>query len=758
MNSFHYLDEPQRNRSMGNGRAEIASPLNNFDASRPYILEADDSGKLSEYFRVLLRHKLTVIVWSLLGLAFAFLVSLPQKSVYRAQAALEIQDPNENILNKAFEGNTQGPNSDEAETLFQTQIRLLRSDSLLDRVATRLKLKEKTSPRHPSLIRNLLHLPQPNIQPHEQLLQDLAQNLTVRVSGQTRVVEVMFDSADPALAASVANALVNEFIEQRQEVRWQSAQRAGEWLTRQLAEMKVKLEKSEAQLQEMAKASGMGLGTDSDKGSIEDSKLRQLEDELSKAEAERLDRQSKLELAEKVGVESLPEGMNDPTIRDYSIKLTDLNRQEAELSANLTPAHYKVREVQQQIESLNKALEKARLNIMVSIRREYEQAQSHETLLQAACTQQMRRVTRESSNAVEFNMLKHEVDTSRHLYEILLQRVKEAGVESAMRASNVLIVDPARKPMFPYKPNFVMNSMIGLAGGLFMGMGFIFYRDQANRSFRDRGELSLQLNLPELGAIPETRGRLLQVDLNPRRTLLLDDGTVKDHRSESLELATWSHKPSLLAESFRATLPSILFHESTGKRPRVMVVTSPNPGEGKTTIATNLAIAISEIVSRVLIVDGDLRRQRIHQVFKVENTNGLGNLLNSKDPLTVAQVEEAVQSTAVSGLFVLTGGSNGHDIGNLFYSRRLPELIEIFRKQFDTVIIDTPPILQISDGRLIARFSDGLILIARAGQTARESVMLAHKRIAEDGSCVLGTILNSWDPGKINRYAYSSWK
>ena len=124
----------------------------------------------------------------------------------------------------------------------------------------------------------------------------------------------------------------------------------------------------------------------------------------------------------------------------------------------------------------------------------------------------------------------------------------------------------------------------------------------------------------------------------------------------------------------------------------------------------------------------------------------------------MAQVEEAVQSTAVSGLFVLTGGSHGYDIGNLFYSRRLPELIEILRKQFDTIIIDTPPILQISDGRLIARFSDGLILIARAGQTARESVILAHKRIAEDGSCVLGTILNSWDPGKINRYAYSGWK
>jgi succinoglycan biosynthesis transport protein ExoP len=184
-------------------------------------------------------------------------------------------------------------------------------------------------------------------------------------------------------------------------------------------------------------------------------------------------------------------------------------------------------------------------------------------------------------------------------------------------------------------------------------------------------------------------------------------------------------------------------------------VTSPNPAEGKTTVATNLAIAISEITQRVLIFDGDLRKQRIHRIFGIENNAGLGDLLTSNKPLTIAQVEEVVQSTEVAGLYVLTGGGERPDLANLFYSRRLPELLGILRQQFDTIIIDSPPVLQIPDARLVARFADGLILVVRAGHTAKESAILAHQRLADDGSRVLGTILNSWDPGKMSRYVYS---
>ncbi len=756
MNPFHYLDDPRRNQAPTPGRAvpAVREPFQSFDLARPQILETDDSGRLFDYLHMLIRHKWTVGVFVLLGLAFALIVSLPQKPVYRAQVAMEIQDPNENFLSKGFDNSAQG-GSDAAETFFQTQMRLLRSESLLDRVATKLNLTnvDRNAAPKPPLWRSLLHLQPLTIPARDKMLQDLSQNLTVRVSGQTRVVEVLYDSPDPALAANFANTLVTEFIEQSQEMRWKSAQRAGEWLTRQLAEMKIKLETAEAQLQVKAKASGMAF--EAGKDSIDDARLRQLEDELSRTQAEKLTKQSKLELARQVGAESLPEVLDDPTIRDYTIKLTDLRRQLAELNSNLMPAHYRVQEVERQIDEMKGALEKARNNMLARIRNEYDAVERHEQLLKAACAVQLKLVANQSTNAVEYNMLKHEVDTSRQLYELLLQRVKEAGVASAMRASNVLVVDPARKPMFPYKPNFLLNSLIGLSSGLFLGVGFVFFREQANQSFKDRGEMSLQLNLPELGAIPEVRARFLQVNLHPKRPLVVDVGGTKSPASEHLELVTWSRNSSFIAESFRATLPSILFNESGGARPRVIVVTSPNPAEGKTTVATNLAIAISEITQRVLIFDGDLRKQRIHRIFGIENNAGLGDLLTSNKPLTIAQVEEVVQSTEVAGLHVLAGGGERSDLANLFYSRRLPELLGILRQQFDTIIIDSPPVLQLPDARLVARFADGLILVVRAGHTAKESAILANQRLAEDGSRVLGTILNSWDPGKMNKYVYS---
>jgi capsular exopolysaccharide synthesis family protein len=508
----------------------------------------------------------------------------------------------------------------------------------------------------------------------------------------------------------------------------------------------------------MAKASG--LMPDSGKGSIEDAKLRQLEDELSKAQAIRLDRQSKLELASHASVDSLPEILDDPTIRDYTIKLTDLRRQYAELNATYTPAHYRVKEVQDAITAMEAALNQARTHTLSRIRDEYESAKRHEDLLSKACEEQLKVVFKESNSAVQFNMLKHEVDTSRQLYEVLLQRVKEAGVASAMRAGNVLIVDPARKPIRPYKPNFLMNSLIGFTGGLFVGIAFVIFREQANKSVRDPGELSRQINVPELGAIPEARQRFLQTAPYPLKplALLVDEGFHGQQAQPCLELVTWNQKPSFIAESFRATLPSILFSHPSEGRPRILVTSSPNPGEGKTTIATNLAIAIAEITQRVLIVDGDLRKPRLHRIFNVSNEFGLSDLLSADEPVLASRLSRIIRPTQVKGLSVLTSGSETQDTSSLFYSRRLPELLRILREKFDTVIIDTPPVLQIPDGRLLARFADGIIMVVRAGRTARDSAVLAHQRFAEDGSRVLGTILNSWDPGSMHRYAYSNWK
>ena len=213
---------------------------------------------------------------------------------------------------------------------------------------------------------------------------------------------------------------------------------------------------------------------------------------------------------------------------------------------------------------------------------------------------------------------------------------------------------------------------------------------------------------------------------------------------EPIELITWDKKPSLVAEAFRAVLTSILFVGENGSRPKMLVVTSCGPGDGKTTVVSNLAIAMAEIRRRVLIIDADMRRPRMHQLFDLSNDFGLSTLLrdtqNDENPI------DAIQETRIPGLFVLSSGPATSSAANLLYSQRLPELLARLRSEFDMVLIDTPPSLQLTDARVLARITDGVVFVARVGQTTVDATVALHKRFWEDHTRILGTVLNDWNP------------
>jgi polysaccharide biosynthesis transport protein len=246
------------------------------------------------------------------------------------------------------------------------------------------------------------------------------------------------------------------------------------------------------------------------------------------------------------------------------------------------------------------------------------------------------------------------------------------------------------------------------------------------------------------------------------------NGTGKAHHNEvnfsaaQIELEAWSRKGSLLAESFRTTLTSIFFSGNDGLRPHVLVLTSASPKEGKTTIASNLAISVAEINQRVVLIDADMRRPRLHQVFKIDNTYGLADVLLKSEPLEDPDVESVIRATGIPGLSLISSGTHRHSASTLVHSDRLPELIAILRRKFDTVVIDTPPMINISDARMLARHADALILIVRSGVTTRDVAMLAQRRFAEDGIPVMGVVLNGWNPNtpgcQYHRYYYAGYQ
>jgi succinoglycan biosynthesis transport protein ExoP len=733
----------------------LAPRLPNLEVQYPEVFEEQGRGLVIEYAKIMRRQYGTLILIALMGLAVALAVTLPQTPIYQARGSVEIQNVNDNFLNlrnlspTANDVNSNAPGSD-----LNTQAKILQSDSVLERVIASLNLGEKLYPVGGSgrfaELRRALGYPEGKQNPTpEQILALVSKNLKVTTEPNTRLVEIHYDSADPQLAAAVVNALTTEFAQQNLESRWKTAQTTGESLKKQMEDVKVKLEKSEDDLQSYANETGL-LFT-SEKDNVAEEKLRQLQGELSKAQADRVAAQSKYELATTAPPESLPQVLDDQTLKEYQVKLTDLRRQLAEMTSSLTPSHPEVKRIQVQVNTLESALERERTNVVRRIQNEYESSQNTERQLKASYGLQARLVTDEGDKVAHYNILKHEVDTNRQLYDSLLQNVQQASMNSALGASNIRVVDSASVPTRPYKPSLLLNSSIGLFAGAFFGVAFVVTKERANRSIRSPGETELYMDVPELGAIPSASAvKKLRVIYHRNGNGFTGLNSENGTSPSQVELAVSGRTPSVLSDAFRATLTSILYSARNGKRPRVIVITSANPGEGKTTIACNLALALAEIGDSVLLIDSDLRRPRLHQIFGFHNRWGLTDLLKGKSAPNGC--EAMVYKTSHRNLSLLPSGTLTSNISAMLHSPRAFDLFYKMREEFDTVIIDSPPMMQMPDARVLARYSDGVVLVVHAAKTVREEAAAMSRRLADDGTRVLGTILNQWDPGKSGEY------
>jgi polysaccharide biosynthesis transport protein len=724
----------------------------------PEEFEEPGPSQLIEIWQIVRRRKGTLVLIVFLGLLSSLLLTLPQTPLYQARASLEIQNLNENFLNmRDVRPTADGGGSYPPEYDLQTQVQILQSESVLEAVIAKLKVEKKLpleeNTSRFSAWRKALGLPESRPPSRESSLNLVKRNLKTRTSPNTRLVEILYDSTNPQVAAAFANALTAEFIQQNLESRWKTTQQTGEWLTHQMEDVRIKLEKSEDELQSYARASGLMFT--SEKDNVAEEKLRQLQEELSKAQTDRVASQSKYELASTASPESLPEVLDDLTLKEYQVKLTDLRRQLAEISSSLTPAHPAVKKIQAQVTTLELALDKERTNIIQRIRNEFESAQRREHLLAANYASQAGLMSEQAANVTHYNILKREVDTNRQLYDSMLHNVQEAGMSSALSSSNIRVVDSAKLPTNPYKPSVALNSALGLLAGAFFGIAFVVVQERADRTIRGPGDATMYLDVPELGAIPSAKAEPSRLFAYYQNGTGPESKKSENGKPWQLELVTSSRKPSLLADAFRATLTSILYSGENGNRPRIIVITSVNPGEGKTTVACNLALALAEIgpsvlMQSVLLIDGDLRQPRLHEIFGVPNRWGFADLLEGKKPPNGC--EGMVFKTGFRNLNLLPSGSSTVNVSALLHSPRASAFLNRMREEFHTVIIDAPPMLNMPDARVLGRLADGVILVVRSAQTMRDAAVAANQRLTEDKTRVLGTILNQWDPRKTNSY------
>jgi len=714
-----------------------------------------------EYWQMVRRHKVAVCVISLLGAAAGFLYTLPQPRIYQAHTTIEVQGLNEDFLGLHNVSPTVSPTSNYYPDFdIQTQVKIMQSESLAKSVVADLeKGKPPENLRPPdrlSVWKKALKIDPPSQDELWKLaIGTAAGTVRVRASGTNRIVEITCDSTQPQVAASFANTLTKEFIEQNLEARWKSTEHTGEWLTRQLQDIKVKLERADEELNAYARSSGLTF-TD-EKVSVEEDKLRSLQKDLLQAQSDRVSKESKYEMAAGSPPEALPDVLDDSSLRDDETNLTELRRKYAELRIALTPQNPEVRRIQAQITLMEATVKQERVNILTRIKNEYEAAQHRERLMSASYLAEVKLVAGQSEKTTHYGILKREVDSTRSLYETMLQRMKEASVASALRASNIRVVDPAEPPEIPYKPNVYRFITMGLLAGICLGVSLVVLRERADRTLHDPGDIAYYLHLPELGVVPTANIELTPRGFKTTRSTPSRGATVLDLNGQPaiqdevvddrVELITWVRKKALISESFRTTLTSILFSGHNGARPRVIVLTSASPKEGKTTVVCNLAIALAEINHKVLVIDADLRRPRMHNVFGVKNdNNGLSELLLKQDRLDDVDVRSAVRATQIPNLYLMPSGRSRFNAASLLHSERLPELLRVLREQFDTVLIDTPPMVNIPDARVMGRLADGVILILRSAHTTRDAALLAKQRFLDDGIEVMGTILNNWNP------------
>jgi len=734
------------------------------------IDRADESDSvIMEYLRILRRHRLVVTVFALLGLALGIAGTAIQTPRYRATTSLEVLNLNEDFMNLKQSNPVSDTDNSYDTSEVQTQVKILQNQELLDRVIAKLDPSYKANDRKPQAglpldgWRAWLKIAPPrHMSSLQSLLSQAAGSMKVRATPRTRVIEITIDSTNPQLAANFANTLDNEFIEQNLEARWKTTQKMGVWLGSELGDTRDKLTRAEDAMQTYARNAGLIFTKDD--SSVATEKLQQIQQQLSTASSDRISKQSRYELAQNAPPDALPDVLNDQGYRDTQAKLTDLHRQIADLSAIYNPDYGKLKQAQAQAASLQAAIDRNRTDIVARIKNDYTGALRREKLLAMSYDAQTRAVTGDGEKAIQYNILKREVESSRQLYDVMLQQMKQSSIATALRAGNVRIVDPAQPPTVPASPSLRIDAALGLLLGLFAGVAVVLIRERADRTLQQPGDATYWTNLPELGVIPSANfeggksllgkyGRIKQPNESAGRKDRLALGRSRD----SVELITWERSPSFIAEAFRTVLTSILFIGENGSSPRMLVFTSAASGDGKTTVVSNLAIALAEIGRKVLIIDADLRRPRQHKIFNTPNESGLSTLLKSQEPKPEAFADN-VQETSVPGLSILPSGPATQAAANLLYSPRLTEILARAKKEYDMVLIDTPPMLQMTDARVLGRLADAVIMVARAEQTTRDALIAATQRLSEDRIRVLGTILNNWNPKRSPNGYYGYYR
>lgn len=758
------MNEPNKlelyTRGPRSGRSALGSVDNRIvDLSDSYeIIEPDEAIDFRAYGRVLRKRFATVAIVFFVVFAVGLIATLKEKPVYQAQVLLEIQKENADIptIKDLYELESV------SDSYLRTQYTILTSDSLAERVIDQLHLDalgEFNALKWWSLER-LTGAPRKQTfavgpasaahdsEVYQRVLERFQDRLSIEPVSRSRLVTVRFDSRNAELSARIANTLADDYIDQSLEARWTATQKATDWLSQQLVGVKAKLEKSEEQLQDYARHNGL-VFLENDKGASENvanERLQQLQEELTRTQAGRYEKESVYRLVQSGDYGSLPGVVENKLIQDLSERLAELKREMAQLSTKFNAEYPRVKEIQSQIDEIEATLNEERQRAADKITNEYSAAVQREELVKQALGEQQKQVNVIAEKAVQYNILKREVETNKQLYEGLLQRLKEAGVSASLKASNIRLVDSAEPPAKPAKPRIPLNLALAALLGLGLGISTAFLQERLDDTLKGADDVERLFGLSALALIPSVHslnGDRPGVRKLFDRTLRLKSTHNGHNGTASNPAARWnridqSEKPqAALVEAFRSLRASVLL-STADHPPGSLLITSTQPGEGKTTIATNLAISLAQLGQRVLLVDADLRFPSLQRLFCIRESHGLVSYLTGQQDWRAA-----VGPSGSPGLDLLLCGPVPPNPAELLSSKSMGAFLNAARSEYGFVILDSSPLLTLADSRILASLVDGVLFVVKSGATPREQVIQSQSSIRSAGANLIGVVLNN---------------
>jgi polysaccharide biosynthesis transport protein len=723
-----------RNVLARNGRASTAEALDlsQIQTQPNYIPLAPEEPFWANYWLILRKRKWVVVATFVIVAALATIVSLRTTPVYDAFAKIEINRPNSDVL-LGFKDVGAGVSPDYSDDQLElaTQVNILQSGSIASQVIKVLNLDPATQvqPGKPAVA------PAPDLARETARIASFQAALHVAPVPDTRLVEIRYSSPNPQLAATVVNTLVQTFIEQNIKSKFDSTMQASDWLSKQLFDLQLKVETSQEKILRYEKSNGM-LGVD-EKQNIITAKLDELNKELTVAESDRIQKQSQYQQTLSEDAELLENADKDSLIGKLRSQEADLKMQYAQLTSQFDESYPKVIELKGQLQQLDENIHAEVRKMGARAETQYQAALHHEKLLRVAFEAQKEEANKLNEKAVDYNILKRDYETNRKLYEELLEKLKQASVSAGLKSSNIRIVDAARVPTSPSSPNIPRNIELSLLLGTLGGIGLAFVLEALDATVRTPEQVEIVSALPSLGIIP--------LNVAGGRPFLTGGQT-----SFSMELITDKRPQSQIAESFRSLRTSILLSGSFESRPKVLLITSAVPKEGKSSISVNLAIVLAQKASRVLLVDGDLRRPTLHRVLGVSRDVGLSSLLDG----TAVEENAILPAPDFPNLFVLPAGLSPSNPVELLDSERLRKLLKQWRSLYDYVIIDSPPALSVTDAVVISPEADAVVMVVRSGATTKDAVRRTRDTLYQVNARIMGIVMNAVDLRSPDLYYY----